>query len=338
MESGVDPAVTLSRLVFGYALSQAVYVAAKLGVPDLLAHGARDGADLARATNTHAPSLSRLLRLLAAHEVLAEVAENRFALAPMGALLRSDAVGSQRPYAIMTMELEFPAWGQLLHAVTTGEPGFDRAFGQPYWPYLASTPAGAVLDAAMVGLTRWQADAIVATYDFARCGTVVDVGGGHGTLLAAILAAHPTLRGVLFDAPQVVEGARVLLEQRGVLDRCTLVGGDFLQSVAPGADTYVLKWIVHDWDDAHAQTILAHCRQAMRPGGRLLLVEGIVPAGTATPEHAEKLADDVLMMVLFGGRERTRTQFAQLLDAAGFALAGVSEAGPGLCVIEAVPK
>ena len=185
-----SPDEALSRLVIGYGLSQAIYVAAKLGIPDLLVDGARDGADLATATHTDADSLSRVLRLLVANGVFEEVATDRFALAPMGELLRSDAEASQRPYAILTMELEYPAWGQLLHAVRTGQPGFSRAFGQPQWEYLASHPdAAAVFDAAMVGLTRWQAQAIVEAYDFSASQNVVDVGGGHGTLLAGILGA-----------------------------------------------------------------------------------------------------------------------------------------------------
>ncbi|MGI9148557.1 MAG: methyltransferase [Chloroflexota bacterium] len=270
-----SPADALSRLIMGYALSQAVYVAAKLGVPDLLANGPRDGADLAHASNSNAESLSRVMRLLAANSVLEEVAPDGFALTPVSELLRTHAVGSQRPYTIMTMELEYPAWGQLLPAVSTGQPGFQTAFGLPHWQYLArNPPAAAVFDAAMVGLTRWQTQAIVATYDFSTCRTVVDVGGGHGTLLAAILAAHPGVRGVLFDTPQVLEGAPALLEAEGVADRCAYVGGDFLESLPAGGDRYLLKWIVHDWDDAHATTILQNCRRAMNTDGRVLLIEG----------------------------------------------------------------
>ena len=180
--------------------------------------GPKDGANLARSTNTNAQSLSRVLRLLAANEVLREVATDRFALAPMGELLRTDAEASQRPYAILTMELEYPAWGQLIHAVSTGQPGFPRAFGQPQWEYLAGNPeAAAVFDAAMVGLTRWQAQAVVAAYDFYACRNVVDLGGGHGTLLAAVLGANPAARGVLFDRPQVMEGARAFLDGAGWL-------------------------------------------------------------------------------------------------------------------------
>ena len=335
IEADEDPAVVLSRLLLGYGLAQAVYVAAKLGISDLLAGGPRDGTELARATGTNAESLARVLRLLAANGIFTEVAAERFALAPMGELLRSDAVGSQRPYAIMTMELEYPAWGRLLDGVKTGQPGFTRAFGRPYWEYLRDTPdAAAVFDGAMVGLTRWQADAIVAGYDFSSCRIVVDVGGGRGTLLAAILATQPGARGVLFDAPQVLEGAHALLTAAGVIDRCALVGGNFLDSVVAGADTYVLKWIVHDWDDAHATTILRNCRHAMQADGKLLLVENVVPAGTASAKHAQPFWDDVLMMVLFGGRERTVEQYARLLAAAGFRLGDIVPVAPELCVIE----
>jgi hypothetical protein len=189
----------------------------------------------------------------------------------------------------------------------------------------------------MVGLTRWQADAIVAGYDFSSCRTVVDVGGGRGTLLAAILAAHPGVRGVLFDAPQVLEGAHALLEGAGVINRCSLVAGNFLEALIAGSDTYVLKNIVHDWDDAHATTILSNCRQAMKVDGKVLLVESVVAAGTASPKHAQGLWDDVLMMVLFRGRERTAKQFERLLAAAGFRRGGIVPVSPDLCVIEAIP-
>jgi predicted O-methyltransferase YrrM len=331
--------IVLNRLILGYGLSQAIYVAAKLGIPDLLVGTPKDAEDLAHATNTNPESLSRVLRLLAANGVLEEIATNRFALAPMGELLRTDAETSQRPYAILTMELEYPAWGQLFHAVKTGQPAFSRAFGQPLWDYLSShAEAAAVFDAAMVGVTRWQAEAVVDAYDFSRSMNVVDVGGGHGTMLASILRAYSNSRGVLFDRPQVMEGARALLKAAGVADRCSLVEGDFLESVPAGGDTYLLKWIVHDWDDARATTILRNCRQAMGPGAKVLLIEGVIPNGTASAEHAQGLWDDVLMMVLLGGRERTAEQYERLLGAAGLHVGAIVPVGPGLCVIEASPR
>jgi SAM-dependent methyltransferase len=334
----VNPDIALSRLVIGYGLSQAIYVAAKLGIPDLLADGDRDGADLAAATHAHGESLSRVLRLLVANDVLQEVATDRFALAPMGELLRSDAEASQRPYTILTMELEYPAWGQLLHAVRTGQPGFSRAFGQPQWEYLSTHPdAAAVFDGAMVGLTRWQAQAIVTAYDFSASRNVIDVGGGYGTLLAAILGAYREVRGVLLDRREVLASARPLLEAAGVADRCSFVEGDFLESVPAGGDTYVLKWIVHDWDDVHATNILRNCKQAMSPGGKVLLVEGLISSGTASAEDAQGLWDDVLMMVLLGGRERSVVQFEHLLGTAGLHLAGIVPVAPGLNVIEGRP-
>jgi predicted O-methyltransferase YrrM len=331
--------IVLNRLILGYGLSQAIYVAAKLGIPDLLVGGPKDGDDLARATTTNTQSLSRVLRLLAANGVLEEVATDRFALAPMGELLRSDAEASQRPYAILTMELEYPAWGQLLHAVRTGQPGFVRAFGQPLWEYLAiNREAAAVFDAAMVGVTRWQAQTVVEAYDFSGSVNVVDVGGGHGTLLASILRAYPDARGVLFDRPQVMEGARAFLEAAAVADRCSLVEGDFLESIPAGGGTYLLKWIVHDWDDARATTILRNCKQAMGARGKVLLVEGVIPDGTASAQHAQGLWDDVLMMVLLGGRERTTEQYERLLGAAGLHVGAIVPVGPGLCVIEGHPR
>ena len=334
-----DPASVLFDLVTGYGLSQAVYVAAKLGVADRLADGPLDGPALARAVGVPAPPLSRVLRLLAAHGVLEEVAPDRFALAPAGELLREGVPGSLRPFAVMTMELEYPAWGQLLHSVATGEAGFPRAFGAPEWEYLARTPAAAaVFDAAMVGITRWQAAAVVAAYEFAGHRLVVDVGGGRGQLLAAILAAHPALRGVLFDTPAVVDGAGPLLEAAGVADRCASVGGDFLAAVPEGGDAYVLKSIVHDWDDERAATILRNCRRAMVPRGKVLLVERPLPPGLASEAHRRGLWADVHMMVLFDGRERTLEQYAGLLAAADLRLGAVVPAtDDGFVVMEGLP-
>jgi hypothetical protein len=324
-------------LITGYAVSQAIYVAAKLGVADLLADGPRQGAELARATSTCAASLSRVLRLLASAGVLSEVAPDRFALAPVGDLLRDDVARSQRAFAVMIMELGYPAWGQLLHAVATGEPGFPQAFGVPQWEYMAHHPeAAAVFDAAMVGHTRWQAEAILAAYDFSSCRVVVDVGGGRGTLLAAILAAHPRARGVLFDLPRVIADGRDLLDRARVAGRCTFVGGDFLASVPAGGDTYILKGILHDWDDARAAAILDNCRQAMGAGGKLLLIEWVVPPGTATPAHQQVLWSDVQMMVLFGSRERTAQEFTALLERAGFRLGQVMPLDSGHGIFEAI--
>src|SRR5215472_7064229 len=186
----------------------------------------------------------------------------------------------------------------------------------------------------MVGLTRWQAQAIVEAYDFSASQNVVDVGGGHGTLLAAILSAYPNARGVLFDQAHVIAGARTFLEGAGVADRCSLVAGDFLQSVSSGGDTYLLKWIVHDWDDESAISILRNCRQAMRPRGKVLVIEGLIPAGSASAEHTQALWDDVLMLVLLGGRERTAEQYQHLMEMAGLNSAAIVPVAPGLNVIE----
>jgi hypothetical protein len=328
----------LFDLVRAYRLSQAVYVATRLGIPDLLADGPRETDALAQATASHTPTLYRILRALAGAGVLEEVAPRRFALTAVGAGLRADVPGSLRPAVLwMLDERSWRPWGHLLHTVRTGETAFRHVHGTGLFDYLAEHPeVSATFDAAMTGLTAAQAPAIAGAYDFSGMSRVVDVGGGGGRLMAAILQRYPMLRGVLVDLPHVVAGARRLLEAQGVADRCELVGGSFFESVPGGGNAYILRDIVHDWEDDQAVTILANCRTAMLEGARVLLVERYLP-----PEHREALSvllADLQMLVNVGGRERTTDEYATLLARSGLRLARTIALGPGIQhhVIEAV--
>jgi SAM-dependent methyltransferase len=320
------PFVTLFQMATGYYLAQALYVAAKLGIADLLKDGPRPCTELAQLTGTHAPSLSRLLRLLVGAGVFAEKEAGHFGLTPISAYLQTDIPGSLRA---LVLQFAGPwhqgSWRDLLYSVQTGEIAFDHLFGMSVFPYLTQHPdEAAVFDAAMTALSTQAAAAVVAAYDFSALGTIVDVGGGHGAMLRGILQATPAARGILFDLPHVVEGAKQQIEAAGLAERCSVVGGDFFVSVPSGGDTYVLSVVIHDWDDERSLTILKNCHRAMNKAGRLLLVELVLPARIdQSPKSQIIVGSDVNMLVLAGGRERTEAEFRVLFEAAGFKLTKV---------------
>lgn len=331
-----DPAADLQRLVNGYQVSQAISVAATLGIADLLKDGPRTSDDLAAAAGAHPRALYRLLRALAAVGVFHEHHDQRFSLAPIGEFLRSDAAGSSAPWAAQIGRQYFwQAWGDLLHSVRTGENAFRHQHGTDVWTYRSTRPEdNAAFDRAMTGQSRRIDGAVVAAYDFSRYARIMDVGGGHGSLLAAILGANPSSKGVLFDQPHVVSGALALLETAGAADRCEVVGGSFFESVPDGADAHVLKQIIHDWEDGDATKILRACRRAINPDGTLLIVEHVV----APPNHAPAgKFMDLNMLVLPGGQERTRDEFAALFAAAGFRLTRVIPTASPASIIEGIP-
>ena len=329
------PPVTLLQMMTGYWVSQAIYVAAKLGIADLLVDGPRTADDLAAATEAHAPSLYRVLRALASVGVFTEATPGSFALTPLAELLRSGTPDSMRALAITYNEELYRAWGDVLHSVRTGQPAFEHDFGMPVFEYYAQHPeADRVLNEALAGYTTQLAGAVPNVYDFSPFGIVVDVGGGYGALLAAILRSNPTARGILFDQPHVVAGAEEHLASAGVADRCATVGGDFFIEVPAGGDAYVLSQILHDWDDERCVAILRHCRRAMPDHGRLLVVELVLPPGEE-PFFGKWL--DLHMLVVASGRERTAAEYGTLFRAAGFELARVVPTPAGPSVVEAVP-
>lgn len=328
----------LRRMVDGYEVSRALHVAAALGVADLLGDGPKPVGELASATETHAPTLYRLLRSLASVGVFAEDADGHFELTPLAQYLRSDVPGSMRGWAVwLAQRSTWGMWGDLMHSVRTGQPAFPAVHGTGVWDYYAQHPEeNTVFNAAMTGGSRAQVDAVVQAYDFSGIDTLVDVGGGQGAFLSAILTAYPAMRGVLFDQPHVVTGAPVVLGASGVADRCTIVGGSFFESVPADADAYILKWIVHDWDDPEAVTILRTCRRAIADTGRLLLVTRVLPP--RNEPHPAKFTD-LLFLVMYGGRERTAEELERLLAGGGFQLQRIIPVTEerGESVVEGIP-
>jgi hypothetical protein len=323
------PTVALRRLTNGYQVTQAIHVAATLGVADLLRDGPRDSDALAQETATHAPSLHRVLRALASVGVLHEGDDGRFALTAIGECLRSDAVEPVGGWAAFVGQPHhWRAWGALLHGVRTGENPFHSVHGTDVWDYRAAHPEeGAIFNAAMTDIMRRANAHLLAAYDFGRFATVVDVGGGRGAFLSAVLEANPAMRGTLFDQPQVVAGAVVG-------ERCEVVGGSFFEAVPEGADAYLLKAVLHDWADDDALRILARCRAAIPAHGALLVVERDLGAPN---EDTDAKLSDLNMLVGPGGRERTTDEFAALFAAGGFALQDTTPTAIGLSVFEAHP-
>ena len=253
------------QIISGFWISRAVYVIAKLRIPDVLKSGPKTADELAAATNTHAPSLFRVMRALASVGVLSS-ANGRFALTPLSETLVTDAPGSLRWFAVSELGQEhYPAWGNLMHSVKTGEIAFNDFFGMDIWKYFQRNPEDAeVFNNSMSGMTAVANEAILSLYDFSGFTRIVDIGGGHGGLITSILKANPQVKGVLFDAAEVIEGAQPKIEASGVADRCETVAGDFFQSIPAGGDAYIMKWIIHDWNDELATKILKNCRGQSR--------------------------------------------------------------------------
>ena len=331
----IPPPIAMLHLISGFWISRCIYVAAKLGIPDLLQDGPKAAEELATKTETHAPSLFRLLRALAAVDILTQSKDGRFGNTPVSETLRTDIPGSLRAFAMTELgEEHYPAWGELLHSVRTGEIAFDKAFGEPVWEFFGKHPENArIFNDAMTGMTAQAEQALHAAYDFAGVNTIVDIGGGHGGLITSILKRNPQMRGILFDSAQVIEGAQPAIQSSGVGDRCQLVGGDFFQSVPAGGDAMILKWIIHDWNDEQSIRILKNCHRALPDKGKLILVEAVVPAGSEL--HFSKFMD-LNMLVMTGGRERTEEEFRELYEASGFRLTQVVPTESPFSVIEGV--
>ena len=329
----------LIRLINNGAMSQAACVAAELGIADLLVDGPKRADELARVTSCHEPSMHRLLRALTALEICMEQHDGSFALGPLGALLRSNTPNSLRSWTIWCGKHMWPISGDLLHSVKTGETARQRVGGIDRFGLLENDPtAAAVFNSAMAELSRFVANEVLSSYQFGGVRRIVDVGGGYGALLAALLKGHRELHGVLLDLPQAVEGARTHMTNAGLADRCEIVAGDFFDSIPNGADVYLLKAVLHDWGDEKSIAILRNCRRAIARNGKLLLIERIVPERfeACTLHHAIAWAD-LTMLVEFGGRERTEAEFRSLLEATGFKLTKVTPTSLGFCLLEGIP-
>jgi SAM-dependent methyltransferase len=325
---------TLLDIALGYRAAQALYVVAELGIADLLAGGPRSSMELATASGAYGPALLRLLRVAARMGIVVEDEQSRFSLTPLGEPLRTDVAGSAHDLVrLFGAPLFFAPWGQLLYSVQTGQPAFDHLHGMGMYTYLAQHPEeAAVFNAGMAATTGLQA--VIEAYDFAGARTLVDVGGGTGALMASVLRAHPSLRGVLFDLPGVVAEARERIEREGLIERCRVVGGDFFASVPAGGDLYTLFDVVHNWDDEKASAILANCRRAMAGDGRLLLIERVPPPGN---EPSPAAFSDLNGLVLLGGRERTAEEHRAVLAAAGFHLSRILSTPAPWSIVEAIP-
>jgi hypothetical protein len=330
------PPLTMAELVMSQFVAQSLYVAAELGIADLLKNGARKLPQLAAAAKVDERSLYRVLRLLASVDVFAETAAGEFKLTPLAATLCADHPNSMRDVVLMFgIPQHWSACGGLLYSVRTGRAAFEHLHGMPLFDYLAKNEKeGRIFDDAMTNFATVAAHALAAYYDFSGIRHLVDVGGGNGRLVTTVLKANPGMKGTLFDMPSVVARAPAILQASGVADRCDTVGGSFFDSVPAGADAYVLKSIIHDWDDESATRIIASCRRAMPPHGKLLLMEIVIPQGNS---HSFGKLLDLDMLVTNAGCERTRDEYDKLLRGAGFHLKRVIPTALPLSIIEAEP-
>ena len=327
----------MRQMIDGFACTQMLYIAAKLGIADLLADGPQSIETLAVATGTQAPLLFRVLRVLVSVGVFTQDTQHRFALTPLASLLRTNVPGSLRAMVMFSgSPWLLQAWSHLLEGLQTGQTAFDLAHGTSFFAYLAQHPdAAAVFNQYMAEAPMQRHTTIAAAVDVSGIRLVVGVGGGYGGSLSAILQAHRALRGVRLELPLVVAGARAPLLAAGVADRCDIVEGDFFAAVPDGGDAYLLSAILHNWDDDHALQILQNCRRVMPGHGKLFVAERIVPEGNA-PSPAKLL--DVTMLVQHGGQQRTEAECRALFARAGFQLSRVVPTTPsGICVLEGVP-
>ena len=320
----------------GAWVTQALHVAAKLGIADALANGPLSADDVARRVNSDPGATYRLMRALASASLLKQRRDGRFALTRVGHKLRSDAPGTMAPMLeFIGHPRHWADWGSLQHSVQTGEPASDELLGMPFFDYLQTDPEYAgVFNNAMTGVSTMAIENFAPAYDLTDRRLIVDVGGGHGALLGSVLQNAPEARGVLFDLPSVVADAGPLLDAAGVTSRCTVTGGSFFDSVPDGGDAYLLKTIIHDWDEDSALTILRNVRTAIAPGGKLLLLEMVLPEGT--PAHPGMWLD-LEMLVTAGGQERTATEYANLLSRAGFRQTRVVPTASPMSIVEATP-
>lgn len=323
----------LDGMITGYWISQAIYAAAKFGIADQLKDGPRSVEQMADATSTNADALYRLLRALASKGIFAEGEPRQFSLTPLAELLQSDVPGSKRALALMSGDEQFRAWAEIAYSIQTGKIAFDKVYGKPIFAYLGDNPDKArIFDAAMVGIHGRESDVILSAYDFSGIGVVADIGGGNGSQITGILQKHMGMKGILFDLPHVIERAKNQIESAGLSDRCQLVAGNFFKAVPDGADAYMMRHIIHDWDDEKSLTILRNCHQAMSSSGKLLIVESVIPSGN-DPFGGKFL--DLVMLLIPGGKERNEVEYQVLLGKAGFELVQVVPTGTEVSIIEA---
>ena len=332
----VPPEAQLMQLVAGCFVSQAVYVAAKLGIADLVADGPKTAEYLSEKTGTDERSLYRVLRALSSAGAFTEDGKKAFANTPMTETLRSDHPRSTRDLTIwIGEEPHWRVYGDLMYSVKTGKPAWDKVLGEPVFPYLFETnkELGEIFNRAMTSYSHQGIHGVLSAYDFSNAGTIADVAGGHGHLLAAVLRKYPQARGVLFDLPPVLAGAPKMFESYGVKDRVELVEGDFFSRVPVKADVYLLKHIIHDWYEDKCEQILRNIREVMPDDGKILIVEAVIPEDNNP--HMGKIID-LEMLLSPGGVERTSSEFKTLLEDSGLKLNRIIETPSPMGIVEAV--
>lgn len=329
-----SPTALLESFMTGESVTRLLCLTVELGVADMLVEGPRPVEQIAQACGVGGSYLYRVLRALVGHGIFSEPEPGWFGLNPAAELLRKDVPDSQQPWLLLRAQdwMRRP-WAALRHSIETGQPAFDHLYQQPFFDYLANNPpAQQVFDDAMSAMVD-VGEAFVQAYDFSDARTVVDVGGGHGTLMISILSANDHLQGMVVDAPTVVEGTANRINNAGLAKRCTAVAGDFFSDVPSGGDIYILRHIIHDWDDDRATTILRNCHAAMAPGTRLLVLDTVLPPRNTPPS---KNLSDITMLVLVGGKERTEDEFSALFQSSGFALNRVLQTNSYISVVEGV--
>ncbi len=335
--NGTDPSDPTSpqkkilQMCSGFFVSQSIFIAAKLGIADLLARGSKHCDDLAEETGIHSDSLYRFMRALSGIGVFSETGPKYFALTPLAACLQSNEPGSLKNYIIFQGEYICSCWRELLYSLKTGKSASEHIYGMNMFQYFEQNKeAGSIFHQAMAELLAIQNDAILPAYDFSSIETLTDVGGGQGHFLSELLLQYPNMKAVLFDIPQVIEKAEAFLEEASVGKRCELIPGSFLDFVPAGTDAYLLKHVIHNWDDQNALRILQNCRKAMAGKGRLLVIEAVISENTPWRSKFK----DLDMMLVFSGRTRTEEEFQNLFESSGFKLAKIFPTNSVISIIE----
>jgi len=331
-------ALKIRELTLGYCISQAIASAARLGIADLLRDGPRGASELARLTKSDEPSLQRLLRALAAQGIFAEQEDGTFVLTPAAEFLRADHPESLRDWSVAMAGELYRGWAEFDHSIRFGEPAFPRVFGCQIFEYFSKHPeVAADFDRAMVSYGAGLSASLAESYDFAGVAKIVDVGGGYGRILAGVLKRYPSIRGVVFDLSHVEAGARATFASNALSGRCEFIAGSFFDTVPQGGDLYFLSQVIHDWNDEKSLQILSNCRRALKPSGKLVVMDIVMSNERNFPDRFGRILDLHMLAVSDGGRERTVGEFRSLLERSGFQLARVIPTRVPASLIEAVP-
>lgn len=334
MENNLPPSLAITQMIFGFVTAKAIHVAAKLNIADLIAsNGPMSASQLAKRTMCDADAVYRVLRALASNGIFIENEDGHFALTPMAECLQENHQNSMKAMAIVAGGLFYKAYNELAFTVQTGKPGFEKAIGMGPFAYLSNNPEeGKNFDRAMANFHGGETQPMIDHYDFSVFDTVVDVGGGNGDVLSSVLEQNPKVKGILFDMGEVIARAKSNIADKGLSNRCQMQAGDFFASV-PHGDSYILRHIVHDWSDEDAVKILINCRKALKPNGKILVVEAVIPKGN--DPHPFKWLD--LTMLMIGGKERTKGQFEDIFKQAGLKLTRIIPVTPAISIIEGEP-